>query len=97
MKKIRLKRMVWIVMCMLLTAFLGACGSKPDHKLGDPGTTKTPGTEKEQETEAGTETETGTETAEAVEWSDFCGEWILAGYEYGDTIEDTEPSDRNTY
>ena len=73
--------MVWIVMCMLLTAFLGACGSKPDHKLGDPGTTKTPGTEKEQETEAGTETETGTETAEAVEWSDFCGEWILAGYE----------------
>ena len=95
MKKIRLKRMVWIVMCMLLTAFLGACGSKPDHKLGDPGTTKTPGTEKEQETGAGTETEAA--AAEAVEWSDFCGEWILAGYEYGDTLEDTEPSDKNTY
>ena len=66
------------------------------------------GTEGKAETgqNAGTEekAEAGTSDAkqqpgdtEKVDWDDFCGQWVLTGFEYGSTIDDDKPSADHTY
>ena len=67
---------------MILALMLGACGSKNPT---DP-TKQTFGadpTQEQEETKA--VVESGTE--ERKEEPLFCGEWILAGYEYGERRE----------
>ena len=52
-------------------------------------------TKAEAETEA--ETEAEAEGSADVDWDDFCGDWVLVGFEYSDSIDDVEPSVDNPY
>ena len=62
------------------------------------------GTEEKAETGQSGGTEAGTSDAkqqpvntEKVDWDDFCGQWVLTGFEYGSSVDDDEPSADHTY
>ena len=113
MKKLQLQGVILIITAMLSAVLLSACGKNPEDKelIPKPGTkqeadaeaeTKTEAeskTEAETEAESKTETETENETVGSadVDWDDFCGNWTLVGFEYSDSIDDTEPSVDNPY
>ena len=54
-------------------------------------------TKSEAETKTEAETEAETVGSADVDWDDFCGNWTLVGFEYSDSIDDTEPSVDNPY
>ena len=43
------------------------------------------------------EAETTADISQDGEWDDFCGDWILVGFEYSDSVDDIEPSVDNPY
>ena len=92
MKNRHIRKQTGILLCMILALMLGACGSKNPT---DP-TKQTFGadpTQEQEETKA--VVESGTE--ERKEEPPFCGEWILAGYEYGERENDGDTTVRNQY
>ena len=62
------------------------------------------GTEEKEKTGQSEGIEVGTSDAkqqpgntEKVDWDDFCGQWVLTGFEYGSSVDDDEPSADHTY
>lgn len=87
MKEMRLRLGTSIVTCMFFVLLLGACGKQPDEGKISQGTEK-----------AGTDsTIEDTKNSKDTEWNKFCGKWILAGYEYADSIDDDKPSFDHKY
>ena len=100
MKKLHLQGVILIITVMLSAVLLSACGKNPDDKkelIPKPGTKQEADAEVETKTEAETETETEAEESADVDWDDFCGDWVLVGFEYSDSIDDIEPSVDNPY
>lgn len=99
MKKLQVQGVILVITAMLSAVLLSACGKNPEDKKLTP----KPGTKQEADVEAETKTETEeeteTETAGSVDGDldDFCGNWMLVGFEYSDSIDDTEPSVNNPY
>ena len=95
------KWMTWMITWILFAAVLSACGKEADDKK------LIPKPEKKQEADAETETkteanaeaeaETTADVSQDGDWNDFCGEWILVGFEYSDSVDDIEPSVDNPY
>ena len=95
------KWMTWMITRILFAAVLSACGKEADDKK------LIPKPEKKQEADAETETkteanaeaeaETTADVSQDGDWNDFCGEWILVGFEYSDSVDDIEPSVDNPY
>ena len=54
-------------------------------------------TETKTEANAEAEAETTADVSQDGDWNDFCGEWILVGFEYSDSVDDIEPSVDNPY
>ena len=98
MKKLHLQGVILIITAMLSAVLLSACGKNPDDKkelIPKPGTKQE--ADAEVETKAEAETEAETEGSADVDWDDFCGDWVLVGFEYSDSIDDIEPSVDNPY
>ena len=96
MKKLHLQGVILIITAMLSAVLLSACGKNPDDKkelIPKPGTKQ----EADAEVETKTEAETEAEGSADVDWDDFCGDWVLVGFEYSDSIDDIEPSVDNPY
>ena len=96
MKKLHLQGVILIITAMLSAVLLSACGKNPDDKkelIPKPGTKQ----EADAEVETKTEAETEAEESADVDWDDFCGDWVLVGFEYSDSIDDIEPSVDNPY
>jgi len=105
MQKVQLKWVIRILTGLLSVVLLSACGKNPDDKelISKPETKQEEEADAEAETKTKTESKTKTEAeTEAnestdVDWDDFCGNWVLVGFEYSDFVDDTEPSVDNTY
>lgn len=99
------KWMTWMITWILFAAVLSACGKeaddkklipKPEKKQEADAETETK-TEENAEAEAETTAETTADVSQDGDWNDFCGEWILVGFEYSDSVDDIEPSVDNPY
>ena len=105
MIKLQLQGVILIITAMLSAVLLSACGKNPEDKelIPEQGTKQEAEAETKTEAEAETKTEAEAETkTEAVgsadeDWDDFCGNWMLVGFEYSDSIDDTEPSVDHSY
>ena len=87
MKKLQVQGVMLIITAMLSAVLLSACGKNTEDKELIP----KQGTKQEAEAE--------TEVVESADedWNDFCGNWMLVGFEYSDSIDDTEPSVDHSY
>ena len=109
MKKLQLQGVILLITAMLSAVLLSACGKNPEDKelIPKPGTKQEADAEMETKTEANAEAEAETEAETTAEttadvsqdenWDDFCGDWILVGFEYSDSVDDIEPSVDNPY
>lgn len=103
MKKLQVQGVILIITVMLSAVLLSACGKNPEDKELTP----KQGTKQEAEAETKIEADVEAETKSEVEtevvgsadedWDDFCGNWMLVGFEYSDSIDDTEPSVDHSY
>ena len=84
MKKRYIRKQTGIFLCMISALMLSACGSKNPTDS----TKQTFGAESTQKSE---------KTEERKEENRFCGEWILAGYEYGERENSGDTEIRNPY
>ena len=84
MKNRHIRKQTGILLCMILALMLSACGSKNPTDS----TKQTFGAESTQKSE---------KTEERKEENRFCGEWILAGYEYGERENSGDTEIRNPY
>lgn len=99
------KWMTWMITWILFAAVLSACGKEVDDKKLIPKPEKKQETDAETETkteanaeaEAETTAETTADVSQDGDWDDFCGDWILVGFEYSDSVDDIEPSVDNPY
>lgn len=87
MKKLQLQGVILIITAMLSAVLLSACGKNPEDKELIP----------EQGTKQETEAETEVVGSADEDWDDFCGNWMLVGFEYSNSIDDTEPSVDHSY
>lgn len=90
MKNRHIRKQTGILLCMILALMLSACGSKNPTDS----TKQTFGAESTQKSEKTEKTE---KTEERKEENRFCGEWILAGYEYGERENSGDTEIRNPY
>ena len=103
MKKLQVQGVILIITAMLSAVLLSACGKNPEDKelIPEQGTKQEAEAETKIEADAEAETKIEAET-EVVgsadeDWDDFCGNWMLVGFEYSDSIDDTEPSVDHSY
>ena len=82
MKNIHIRKQTGILLCMLFALALSACTSKNITEPAEPAkqTFGAAPIQKSEEAEAVMESQ----SEEIAEENRFCGQWILAGYEYGE-------------
>ena len=97
MKKLQVQGVILIITVMLSAVLLSACGKNPEDKELIPKQGTKQEAEAETKIEADVEAETEVVGSADEDWDDFCGNWMLVGFEYSDSIDDTEPSVDHSY